>query len=101
MFDIASTRLAATQMHPPGIVFVVLALISLVCGFLVGYEMGATELPSRVHMIVLALIPVPSVIRNFGKEGSGPQLALAIPFVLIMGWFGISSFWRARKISKS
>ena len=56
MFDIAITRLAATQMHPPGIVFVVLALISLVCGFLVGYEMGATEVPSRVHMIVLALI---------------------------------------------
>ena len=25
MFDIATTRLAATQMHPPGIVFVVLA----------------------------------------------------------------------------
>jgi len=40
MFDIATTRLTATQMHPPGIVYVVLALISLVCGFLVGYEMG-------------------------------------------------------------
>jgi hypothetical protein len=56
MFDIATTRLAATQMHPPGIVFVVLAVISLVCGFLVGYEMGATEVPSRVHMLALALI---------------------------------------------
>lgn len=51
--------------------------------------------------IVLALIPVPSAIRNFGKEGSAAHLALTIPFVLIMGWFGISSFWRARKISKS
>jgi hypothetical protein len=56
VIDIASTRLAATQMHPPGIVFVVLALISLVCGFLVGYEMGATEVASRSHMIVLALV---------------------------------------------
>jgi hypothetical protein len=56
MFDIATTRLAATQMHPPGIVYSVLALISLVCGFLVGYEMGATEIPSRPHMIVLALV---------------------------------------------
>lgn len=56
MFDIATTRLAATRMHPPGIVYVVLALISLVCGFLVGYEMGATEVASRSHMIVLALI---------------------------------------------
>ena len=55
-FDIASTRLAATQMHPPAIVFVVLALISLVCAFLVGYEMGGTEVASRSHMIVLALV---------------------------------------------
>jgi len=56
MFDIASTRLAATQMHPPLIVFVVLALISLVCGYLVGYEMGATEIASRAHMLVLAFV---------------------------------------------
>ena len=51
--------------------------------------------------IVLALLPVPTAIRNWGKDGSGAHLALTIPFVLIMGWFGISSFWRARKISKS
>jgi hypothetical protein len=56
MFDIATTRLAATQMHPPGIVYLVLALISLVCGVLVGYEMGATEFASRPHMIMLALV---------------------------------------------
>jgi hypothetical protein len=56
VFDIAATRLAATQMHPPGIVYGVLALISLVCGFLVGYEMGATEVASRSHMVVLALV---------------------------------------------
>lgn len=51
--------------------------------------------------VVLALVPVPSAIRSFGKEGSGPRLALTIPFVVLMAWFGISSFWRARKISKS
>jgi hypothetical protein len=56
MFDIATTRIAATQMHPPIVVYVVLAVISLVCGFLVGYEMGATEAPSRAHMLVLAAI---------------------------------------------
>jgi len=50
--------------------------------------------------IVLAVIPLPSAIRSFGKDGSGPRLFLTIPFVLLMGWFGISSFWRARKISK-
>ena len=56
MFDITTTRMAATQMHPPSIVYVVLALISLVCAFLVGYEMGATEAMSRAHMLAFALI---------------------------------------------
>ena len=56
MFDIASTRLAATQMHPPLIVYVVLAAISLVCGYLVGFEMGATQAPSRAHMLLFAAI---------------------------------------------
>jgi hypothetical protein len=56
MFDIASSRFAATQMHPPMIVYIVLAAISLVCGFLVGYEMGATATPSRTHMLMLAVI---------------------------------------------
>jgi len=51
--------------------------------------------------LVIAAMPVPGAIRSFGKEGSGPRLALTIPFVLLMAWFGISSFWRARKISKS
>jgi hypothetical protein len=50
--------------------------------------------------IVLALLPVPAAIRNYGKEGSQAHLFLTIPFTLLMGWFGISSFWRARKISK-
>jgi hypothetical protein len=56
VFDIAATRIAATQMHPPPVVYVVLALIALVCGFLVGFEMGATAVPSRIHMAVLALV---------------------------------------------
>ena len=56
MFDIASTRFAAARMHPPLVVYVVLAVISLVCGFLVGYEMPATAAPSRAHMLVLAAI---------------------------------------------
>jgi len=56
MFDIAATRLAATQMHPPAIVYVVLILILLVCGFLVGFHMGASEVASRAHMILLAVV---------------------------------------------
>jgi len=50
--------------------------------------------------LVLALIPVPSLIRNWGKEGSGGHIVMSICFITLMGWFGISSFWQARKISK-
>jgi hypothetical protein len=51
--------------------------------------------------LVLAIIPVPSAVKSWGKEGSAPRLALTIPFVALMAWFGVSSFWKARKISKS
>lgn len=51
--------------------------------------------------IVLALFPVHSIVRDWGKEDTGPRLALEISFALIMAGFGIHSFLRARKISKS
>ena len=42
--------------------------------------------------LVLALLPVPSAVRAWGKDGSGPRLALTIPFVVLMAWFGVTSF---------
>jgi len=51
--------------------------------------------------LVLAALPVRSIIRDWGQDGGGPRLALEIPFALLMGAFGIHSFLRARKISKS
>src|SRR5262249_38750839 len=56
MFDIAATRIAATRMHPPAMVYVVLEMLSLACGFLVGYEMGATASTSRPHIVVVTLL---------------------------------------------
>jgi hypothetical protein len=50
--------------------------------------------------IVLALFGVSSAVRSFQK-GNGVGLAFAIAWVVPMVGFGISSFWRARKISKS
>jgi hypothetical protein len=55
--------------------------------------------------IVLAIWATPSAIRNLrnydGQNESIFRASLALIFVLIMGYFGISSFWRARKIGKS
>jgi len=51
--------------------------------------------------IVLAVLPIHSIVRDVEKDGTGPRLALEITFTALMAWFGISSFWKARKISKS
>ena len=56
MIDITTTRTAATEMHPPPIIYAVLGVISLVCSLLVGYEMGASPTTSRVHIWGFALI---------------------------------------------
>jgi hypothetical protein len=51
MIDITTTRLAASEMHPPMIVFVVLVVVSLGCALLAGYEMGASETRSWLHVL--------------------------------------------------
>jgi hypothetical protein len=51
--------------------------------------------------IVLALLPIHSIVRDWRQENTGPRLALEIPFALLMAGFGIHSFLKARKISKS
>ena len=39
-------------------------------------------------------------VRNFHRSDP-PTLALAFGFSLLMGYYGFSSFWKARKISRS
>jgi hypothetical protein len=48
--------------------------------------------------IVLAVVFGVRVVR--GHEPLGIQVVAGL-FVLLIAWFGISSFWKARKISKS
>jgi len=50
--------------------------------------------------LVLAVLPVNYIIKDW-RKGTAPRLALEIPFALLMAGFGIHSFMRARKISKS
>jgi hypothetical protein len=55
--------------------------------------------------ICLAALPAPSAIRLLREyNGTGQNLLhalLAIFFVVLMAYFGITSFLRARKISRS
>jgi hypothetical protein len=55
--------------------------------------------------LALAAIPVPRAIRSwqeFNETGEGLfRVVLSAIFIGIMAWFGITSFLRARKISRS
>ena len=54
--------------------------------------------------LALAVWPIPSAVRtvrNFdGDTGSFVRLAMIVVFVVVMGGYGISSFLRARRISR-
>ncbi len=51
MFDIATTRIEASKMHPPLIIFVMLGGLSLAAGLLAGSGMAGGKSRSWIHMI--------------------------------------------------
>jgi len=57
MFDITTTRTAATQIHPPTIIFALLVVVAFLCSLLAGYGMADTG-SSRdwVHIIGFAVV---------------------------------------------
>lgn len=61
MFDIASARMAAAQMHPPIIVFVLLGLLALMSSLLAGYAMAGARSRSWIHIVGFALIMATTV----------------------------------------
>jgi len=56
MFDIATTRTLTTRMHPPAIVFGMLAGLALFASLLAGYGMTGSRLYSWFHMVAFALV---------------------------------------------
>jgi hypothetical protein len=56
MFDIANTRSWATQLHPPPIIFFLLAALALVCSLLAGFGMAGDKAHSWVHIIAFAIV---------------------------------------------
>lgn len=51
--------------------------------------------------LVLAALPIPSAYRSYHDPEGFPRLAMSLLFIVLMGSFGISSFLRARKISRT
>jgi len=56
MFDIANTRFWATQIHPPSIIFALLATLALVCSLLAGFGMAGGRARSWIHIVAFAAI---------------------------------------------
>jgi hypothetical protein len=56
MFDITTTRLAATQMHPPITVFIMLVGLALASALLSGYQSAGEKSDHRVHEFGFAAI---------------------------------------------
>ncbi len=52
MIDITTTRVVATQTHPPTIIFVVLVVMVLAAGLLAGYNMSASSSRNWTHRLV-------------------------------------------------
>jgi hypothetical protein len=55
-FDIATTRTVAGQMHPPLVVFLMLAAMALLSAALVGYGMAGSRKRSPFHMLAYAAV---------------------------------------------
>jgi hypothetical protein len=54
MFDIATTRAMANEMHPPTAIYAMLFALVLVASILAGFSMGAHGSRSWIHMIAFA-----------------------------------------------
>ena len=55
MFDISQARRLATRIHPPVIIYVMLALVALAGALLAGYGMAGYQRRSWLHMVAFAL----------------------------------------------
>jgi len=56
MFDIVGTRVAAMRMHPPGVIYAMLACLALAAGLLSGYQSAGEKVRDWIHHLGFAAI---------------------------------------------
>jgi hypothetical protein len=56
MIDITTTRQVATRNHPPMVIFLMLAILSLMGGLLIGYELAGKHHREWLHMLIFPLL---------------------------------------------
>jgi hypothetical protein len=58
MIDITTTRTMGLQNHPPGIIYLLLFVLGLICSLLAGYRIAVGQNRSWLHILSFALISV-------------------------------------------
>lgn len=58
MFDMASTRTMAWQVHPPEVIYVLLYCLGLICSLLAGYRMSIGPKRSWMHILGFTVMTV-------------------------------------------
>jgi len=56
MIDITTTRLMATRMHPPIVIFLLMGVLCLVSSLLAGYGLAGNKTRKKLHMIVFSFV---------------------------------------------
>ena len=85
MFDIVTTRTMAGQIHPPEILFVMLAVMAFVSAFPAGHGMSGSKVRSWVHSIGFAGILAATVLSSWIWNFRGWDSSAWIP--LIRSWW--------------
>ena len=62
MFDVASARTYGAQMHPPGMIWILLVVLTLACATLAGYDMAANPSRSWIHAGAFAALLAASLL---------------------------------------
>ena len=55
MIDITTTRLVATENHPPRVIFALLGFIGLLCALLAGYSMSSTKTRNWFYVLLISV----------------------------------------------
>ena len=68
MIDVTTVRTAATENHPPLVIFAMMAVIALASSMLAGYEMTGARRRSWLHTVGFSLILSVSVYMILDLE---------------------------------
>lgn len=68
MFDITTTRLAASHTHPPRVIYGMLFVLALVASMLAGHAMASGPRRPRLHIVAFALIVTATVYVTMDIE---------------------------------